>query len=147
MLPGDAETLDGSVDGGSNGSITDAAPEASCANGSFCFAGHLYLANPRRAVGTRFGRAKIRPTAGAIAPRGHIEEGRRVAIRTRVTGPAFPEATSVETVPDGGGFGGADAGAFASPPHETRIEVTRAPCSTAEDLPRGDSAARFPWGA
>ena len=44
MLPGDAETLDGSVDGGSNGSITDAAREASCANGSFCFAGHLYLA-------------------------------------------------------------------------------------------------------
>lgn len=45
MLPGDAETLDGSVDGGCDGSITDAAPEASCADGSFCFAGHLYVAS------------------------------------------------------------------------------------------------------
>ncbi|MEO6577117.1 MAG: hypothetical protein ABIP89_24935 [Polyangiaceae bacterium] len=67
-LPGDAETLDASVDGGSDGSaITDAAPEASCADGSFCFAGHLYVANFSNGSGGFLGiyDNPIGPDAGA----------------------------------------------------------------------------------
>ncbi len=43
----DSQAADSAAsDAGSDGSmITDAAPEASCADGSFCFAGHLYVAN------------------------------------------------------------------------------------------------------